>query len=89
MKRFFARSPERRIRDLGRSEIELFLSETAAHPKVSNWQVQQARNALALCCGKFRGIPQEPRDAVTSCRDDDDFHPRTERTPKFELPLDR
>ena len=64
VKRFFARFPERRRRDLGRSEIETFLSETAAHPGVSNWQIQQARNALELYYAKFRGIPMEPRNTV-------------------------
>ncbi len=62
--RFFARFPGRRRRDLGRSEIETFLSETAAHPGVGNWQIQQARNALELYYAKFRGIPLVPRDAV-------------------------
>jgi integron integrase len=65
VKRFFARFPDRRRRDLGRPQIETFLSETAAHPGVSNWQVQQARNAVELYYAKFRGIPLEPRDAVT------------------------
>ena len=44
--RFFQRFPGRPRRELGRSEIEEFLSETARRPGVSNWQVQQARNAV-------------------------------------------
>jgi len=40
-----------------------FLSEIAAHPGISNWQVQQARNALELHYEKFRGIALSPRNA--------------------------
>jgi len=65
VRRFFARFPGRRRRDLGRAEVETSLSETAAHPGVSNWHVRQARDALELYCAKFRGIPLEPRNAVT------------------------
>lgn len=36
VRRFFARFPGRRRRDLGRSEFETFLSEIAARPGVSN-----------------------------------------------------
>jgi len=64
VRRFFARFPGLRRRDLGRAEVETFLSETAAHPGVSNWQVQQARDALELYYAKFRGIALEPREAV-------------------------
>jgi integrase len=49
---------------LGRAEIETFLSETAAHPGVGNWHVQQARDALELYYAKFRGIALEPRNTV-------------------------
>ena len=66
VRRFFARFPGRQRRDLGRTEIEAFLSETAAHPGVGNWQVQQARDALELYYAKFRGIPLEPREAVSA-----------------------
>lgn len=61
VRRFFARFPGRQRRDLGRAEIEAFLSETAAHPGVGNWQIQQARDALELYYAKFRGISLEPR----------------------------
>ena len=44
--RFFQRFPGRPRREFERSEIEEFLSETARRPGVSNWQVQQARNAV-------------------------------------------
>ena len=64
VRRFFARFPDRHRRDLGRTEIELFLSETAAHPGVSNWHVQQARDSLELYYEKFRGIALEPRACV-------------------------
>ena len=33
---------------LGPDRIEAFLAETAQRPGVSNWQVQQARDALEL-----------------------------------------
>ena len=61
VRRFFARFPGRLRSGLGRSEIETFLSETAAHPAVSNWQVQQARDSLDLYYERFRGIALEPR----------------------------
>jgi hypothetical protein len=64
VRRFFGRFPGRRRRELGRAEIETFLSETAAHPGISNWQVQQARDALELYYAKFRGIALEPREFV-------------------------
>ncbi len=56
VRRFFGRFPGRRRRDLGRAEIETFLSEMAAAPMSSNWQVQQARDSLELYYEKFRGI---------------------------------
>ncbi len=62
VRRFFARFPDRRRRDLGRKEIETFLAETAARPGTSDWQVQQARDALGLYYAKFRGIALEPRE---------------------------
>jgi len=58
---FFARNPGRRRRDLGRAQIETFLSELAVRPEINNWQVQQARDALELYYEQFRGIPLEPR----------------------------
>ena len=42
VRRFFAKHPGRRRRDLGRAEIEAFLSEAAALPGISNWQVHPA-----------------------------------------------
>ena len=59
--RFFQRFPGRPRREFERSEIEEFLSETARRPGVSNWQVQQARNAVETYYEKFRGIPLLPR----------------------------
>ena len=56
VRRFFAKHPGRRRRDLGRTEIEVFLTETAQRPGVSNWQVQQARDAIELYYEQFRGI---------------------------------
>ena len=63
---FFSKFPGRAEHELGRIEIEVFLSEIAAHPGISNWQVQQARNALELYYEKFRGIALSPRDASHS-----------------------
>jgi hypothetical protein len=53
--------PCRRRRSLGRAEIEVFLSEAAARPSVSNWQIAQARDALELCCEQFWGIALDSR----------------------------
>ena len=39
VRRFFAENPGRRRRELGRAEIELFLSGLAARPGVTNWRV--------------------------------------------------
>ena len=63
VQRFFSKHPRRAEHELGRIEIEGFLSEIAAHPGISNWQVQQARNALELYYEKFRGIALSPRNA--------------------------
>ena len=46
VRRFFARHPGRQTRELERGEIEAFLAEIARQPGVSNWLVQQARNAV-------------------------------------------
>lgn len=64
VRRFFARFPGRCRSDLGRPEIETFLSKLAAGPNISNWQVQQARDALELYYERFRGIPLPPRTSV-------------------------
>ena len=66
VQRFFSKHPGRAEHELGRTEIEGFLSEIAAHPGINNWQVQQARNALELYYEKFRGIALSPRDADSS-----------------------
>ena len=63
VQRFFSKHPGRAEHELGRIEIEGFLSEIAAHPGISNWQVQQARNAIELYYEKFRGIALNPRNA--------------------------
>ena len=72
VQRFFSKHPGRAEHELGRTDIEGFLSEIAAHPGINNWQVQQARNALELYYEKFRGIALSPRDAS---RSDDITHP--------------
>ncbi len=61
---FFARNHGRRRRDLGRLEIEAFLTELAARPGIGNRQVQQARDALEVYYERFRGIVLEPRSDV-------------------------
>jgi hypothetical protein len=48
VQRFFSKHPGRAEHELGRTDIEGFLSEIAAHPGINNWQVQQARNALRI-----------------------------------------
>ncbi len=64
VQKFFARNPGRRRRELGRGEIEAFLTELAACPGIKNWQVQQARDALEVYYGRFRGIALEPRPDI-------------------------
>ena len=64
VRRFFARFPGRPRRELGRGEVEIFLSEAAARNGISNWHVQQARDALELYYEKFRGIALAPRESV-------------------------
>ncbi len=66
--RFFQRFPSRPRRELGRIEIEEFLSETARCPGVLNWQVQQARNSVETYYEKFRGIPLLPRTSEERLR---------------------
>ena len=61
MRRFFARHPGRRRRDLGRAEIEAFLLEPSREKGVTNWQLAQARDALELYYERFRGIALAPR----------------------------
>lgn len=58
---FFARFPGRRRRDLGRNEIELFLSELSRQGRTTNWQLAQARTALEVYYEQFRGIALAPR----------------------------
>jgi len=65
VRRFFARYPGRRRRDIGRTEIEIFLADIAQRAGVSNWQVQQARDALELYYEQFRGIALTPRHDAT------------------------
>lgn len=64
VRRFFAAHPGRQRRDLGRTEIEAFLTEVATNSGTGNWQVQQARDAIELYYERFRGIALEPRDGV-------------------------
>ena len=70
VRQFFAENPGRRRRDLGRKEIEAFLSALAARPGVTNWRVQQARDSLELYSPEqFRGIALEPRPDVPTPHD--------------------
>lgn len=64
VRRFFSAFPGRGRSELGRAEVETFLSAAAAQPGVSNWQVQQARDALELYYTMFRGIALAPREYV-------------------------
>jgi hypothetical protein len=43
VRRFFAQFTGLRRRDLGRVEIEAFLSEMVRRNEISNWQIAQAR----------------------------------------------
>jgi hypothetical protein len=58
---FFARFPGRRRRDLGRTEIETFLTEQSRRGGVSNWRLAQARAAMEIYYEQFRGIALTPR----------------------------
>ena len=69
VRRFFAEHPGRRRRDLGRSEIESFLRNLATGPNMTNWRVQQARDALELYYERFRGISLAPRPNTTILHD--------------------
>lgn len=80
VRRFFAAHPGRSRRELGRPELELFLTQVAAQPGISNWQVQQARNALEIYYERFRGIPLKPRP---------DAEPRASSPMRTSDPVDR
>ena len=58
---FFARFPGRRRRDLGRTEIETFLTEQSRRGGVSNCRLAQARAAMEIYYEQFRGIALTPR----------------------------
>lgn len=87
VRRFFALYPGRRRGELGREEIEAFLSAMARRGDVSNWQIQQARDALELYYEQFRGMALAPRpDRSTSPVSSDSSPsvspPAAERFPK-------
>ena len=67
---FFARFPGRRRRDLGRTEIETFLTEVSRQAGVSNWRLSQARAALEIYYEQFRGIALAPRPDRTDTPSD-------------------
>jgi hypothetical protein len=56
VRRSVAAHPGRSRRELGRQELDAFLGSLAAEPGVTNWHVQQARDALDLQCEQFRVI---------------------------------
>jgi hypothetical protein len=64
VRRFFARFPGRSRRSLGRADIEAFLREMTRRSDIANGQISQARDALKLYYGQFRGIPLTPRQAT-------------------------
>jgi integron integrase len=66
VRRFFDKFPGRRRRDLGRPEIEKFLTEVARVTGVLNWHVQQARDALEVYYEQFRGIRLAPRPDLSA-----------------------
>lgn len=51
-------------RDLGRKEIESYLSQIAKEPGMSSWRVEQARQALEWYYKQFRDILFKPRQAA-------------------------
>jgi len=61
VREFLAQYKGSRRRDLGRREIETYLSQLAKKPRTYLWQVEQARQALEWYYEQFRGIPLEPR----------------------------
>ena len=61
VRRFFARYPGRRRRDLGRAEIEAFLLASSREKGITNWRLAQGRAALELYYERFRGIGLAPR----------------------------
>ena len=61
VRRFFARYPGRRRRDLGRAEIEAFLLASSREKGITNWRLAQGRAALELYYERFRGIALAPR----------------------------
>ena len=53
---FFNKNPGRLRRDLGRIEIETFISQIINDPGIADWQVHQARDAIEIYYEQFRGI---------------------------------
>lgn len=81
VRRFFARFPGRRRRDLGRTEIETFLREQSQLASVSNWQLAQGRGALEVYYEKFRGIALAPRPNRSEAPADFPPEPETQGFP--------
>jgi integron integrase len=77
VRRFFAEYQGRPRRSLGRPEIEAFLRSVNDHAAVSNWQVQQARDALEIYYERFRGIALSPRSKPPSSHETSPSHPVT------------
>lgn len=72
---FFARFPGRQRRDLGRMEIETFLTELSGRVGISNWQLAQARAALEIYYEQFRGIALAPRPDGMATKEDTTLTP--------------
>ena len=56
VRQFFHRNPGRSRRSLGAVELKGFLAVLRVDPKMAEWQVQQAEDALVLYYEQFRGI---------------------------------
>lgn len=71
---FFAGHRGRQRRDLGRKEIESYLSQIAKEPgMMSSWHVEQARQALEWYYEQIRGIPLERRTRKSGASGDADI----------------
>ncbi len=90
VKQFFAAYPGRKYRELGRTEIEAFLVALAARSHASNWQIQQARDALELYYERFRGIALDPRPDIPKAERTSEVHTRPPcAVPSAPLPATR
>jgi integron integrase len=67
----------RRRRDMRQADVDAFLDMLKASPRVQDWQVDQAEEALLMYYEQFRGIPldAEPTGAPANPRSPVNGHP--------------